>query len=215
MNRLVLIFSVFILMATTSVVIAQPEQGQGGFNHTHIDFGPKIGVNLSKLDGTSWDGTYKTNLLGGAWVAIHSKKFGVQIEGLFSQTTYVTGKGFDSIFHQYVQAGKDSIKSAQFRLSYFNIPIMVQVHILSRVWFQIGPQYSGVVSVVDKDAFLKDAKGLFGTGTISGIVGLNIDVTGHLSAGARYVMGLSDFNKTDISQSWKQRDIQLHIGYKF
>jgi hypothetical protein len=183
-------------------------------NRIHVAVGPKIGVNLSKMDGQSWEGGYKTNLLGGVFLAIHGNRFGIQAEGLFSQTSYVTGPSFDTIYKQYIQAGKDSLNGGQFRLSYFNIPLMAQVRILNRVWLQVGPQYSGVVSVRDKDEFVKDAEQLFHSGTISAVGGLWIEMTRHLNAGARYVMGLSNINKTDI-ESWKQRDVQIHIGYKF
>lgn len=177
--------------------------------------GPKLGVNLSKLNGTSWDGGYKTNLLGGAWLSLHGKRFGVQLEGLFSQTSYVTGPGFDSVYYQYIRAGKDSLQSGKFQVSYFNIPLMVQVKILNRVWLQVGPQYSGVVSVRDVDEFTKDAESLFSKGALSGAGGLWIEMTRHLNAGVRYVIGLTDINETAVSESWKQRDVQIHIGYSF
>ena len=183
-------------------------------NRIHVSLGPKVGMNLSKLDGQSWDGGYKTNLLGGVWLAVHGSRFGIQVEGLYTQTSYITGPGFDTIYNQYVVAGKDSLQNGQFRLSYFNIPIMAQVKILNRVWLQVGPQYSGVVSVHDKDEFVNDATKLFENGSISAVGGLWIEMTRHLNAGARYVMGLSNFNKTDL-ESWKQRDVQIHIGYKF
>jgi hypothetical protein len=182
-----------------------------------VDFGPKIGINLSKIDGQNWDGGYKTNLLGGVFLSVHGSRFGVQAEGLFSQTTYITGPNFDSIYHAYVNAGIDSGMKGSFRISYFNIPVMAQVRILSRVWMQVGLQYSGVVSVEDKDQFLKDAEALFDHGTISAVGGLWIDVTKRINVGARYVMGLSNLNDQydKVPESWKQRDIQLHIGLTF
>ncbi len=183
-------------------------------NRIHVGVGPKIGLNLSKVDGTSWEAGYKTNLLLGAWLAVNGSRFGVQVEGVFSQTSYITGAGFDTIYHQYVQAGKDSLTNGRFRLNYFNIPLIVQVRILNRVWLQVGPQYSGVVSVEDKDQFVNDASQLFENGTISVIGGLWVEMTRHLNAGARYVLGVSDLNKTDL-ESWKQRDLQIHLGYKF
>ena len=212
MNRFVSYAAAIIcLFAATSGVHAQDESAA---NRTRISLGLKGGVNLSKLDGQSWEGGYKTNLLGGAWLAVHGSRFGVQVEGLFSQTSYITGPGFDTIYHQYLQAGKDSLTSGQFRVDYFNIPLIAQVRILNRVWLQVGPQFSGIVSIKDKDEFVKDAALLFENGTISVVGGLWVEMTRHLNAGARYVMALSDFNKTDL-ESWKQRDIQIHIGYKF
>lgn len=197
--------------------VAASAQDLPVINRIHVKFGPKIGVNLSKMDGENWDGGYKTNLLGGLALGVHGERFGVQAEGLFSQTTYVTGRNFDSIYRQYIVAGKDSLQQGRFRVSYFNIPVMAEVRILSRVWLQVGAQYSGVVSVRDMDEFVKDAESLFTKGSISAVGGLHIEMTKHINAGARYVMGLSNVNDNydSVPESWKQRNIQLHIGYTF
>lgn len=186
-------------------------------NRIKVDLGPKIGLNLSKLDGQNWDGGYKSNLFGGVFLNVHGNRFGVQIEGLFSQNTYVTGPNFDSIYHSYIAAGKDSLEKGSFRVNYFNIPVMAQVRILSRVWLQVGAQYSGVVSVTDKDEFLKDAEGLFKKGSVAAVGGLWIDVTKRINAGARYVMGLSNINDEygNVAESWKQRNVQFHLGLTF
>lgn len=181
----------------------------------HVNFGPKIGVNLSKLDGENWEGGYKTNLLGGLFVNIHKQRFGVQVEGLFSQTTYVTGTDFNNVYHSYINAGKDSLKNGRFKVSYFNIPVLLQVNALNRAWLQLGVQYSGVVSVEDKDAFLKDAESLFKKGDMAAVFGLQVDVTRRINAGARYVMGLSNVNLSNVSENWKQRNVQFHIGLTF
>jgi hypothetical protein len=181
--------------------------------------GPKIGVNLSKLDGETWDGGYKTNLLGGAWLGVIGSRFGIQVEGLFSQTTYVTGDNFNAIYQQYIQNGRDSVKNGAFRVNYFNIPLLAQIRILNRVWLQIGPQYSGVVSVKDKDDFVKDATALFDKGSFSGVAGLWIDMTRHINVGARYVQGFSNMTPKDVynevHEKSKMRDVQIHIGYRF
>ncbi len=208
---------IFLLISILSFGLSAGAQDVPVINRIKVNGGPKLGINLSKLDGQSWDGGYKTNLLGGAFLSVHGNRFGAQIEGLFSQTTYVTGSGFDTIYNQYINAGKDSLTNATFRISYFNIPVMAQVRILSRVWLQVGAQYSGVVSVKDKDEFLKDAESLFNKGSIAAVGGLWIDVTKRINVGARYVMGLSNLNEDydKVAETWKQRDVQIHLGLTF
>ncbi len=181
--------------------------------------GLKLGANLAKLNGETWDGGYKTNLLGGVYIRVHNGRWGVQVEGSFSQSDYTTGKDFNSIYPQYLQAGKDSLSRGSFKVSYFNVPLIVQVKILTRVWLQLGAQYSGVVSVKDKDAFIKDTEKLFDkSGDVSGVGGLWIDLPLHLNIGARYVLGFSnarnehDFQGT-TAESWKQRNVQIHVGW--
>ncbi|MEO6831700.1 MAG: outer membrane beta-barrel protein, partial [Chitinophagaceae bacterium] len=209
------ILSIIFLLAFSLNARAQDEGG--GFNHTKVSIGIKAGVNLSRLDGISWDGGFKANLLGGAWLSVHGKRFGIVLEGLFTQTDYVTGPGFDSIYHQYIRAGKDSIKNASFKLNYFNIPLLVEIRVLDRAWLQFGPQYSGVVSVEDKDEFVKDAEGLFKKGSIAGVAGLNVELTRHINLGARYIFGLSNVNNhyDQVAESWKRRDVQIHLGLRF
>ncbi len=211
MNRYITLAAAVLLAFGASAAKAQDVPV---LNRIHVGIGPKVGVNLSKMDGQSWDGGYKTNLLGGVWLSVHGSRFGIQAEGLYTQSTYITGSGFDTIYKQYIMAGKDSLQGGRFRMSHFNIPIMAQVRILNRVWLQVGPQYSGIVSLKDKDGFVKDVEQLFKDGTISVVGGLWIEMSRHLNAGARYVMGMSDINKTDL-ESWKPRDVQIHIGYKF
>ena len=181
-----------------------------------VNAGLKLGANLAKLDGENWDGGYKTNLLGGIYVRIHNGRWGVQGEGFFTQSDYTTGKDFNSIYKQYLQAGKDSLSKGTFRVSYFNIPLMAQVKLLSRVWLQVGAQYSGIVSVKDKDQFVKDAEGLFDNGSFAAIGGLWLDLPLHFNVGARYILGFSNLNnvnETTAQESWKQRNVQIHVGY--
>lgn len=207
---------IFLLLALALFGFGPLAMAQDGdpTNRVKVSLGPKIGMNFSKLDGESWESGYQTNLLGGVWISVHGERFGIQVEGLFSQTTYTTGQDFDEIYKQYLEAGKDSLQNGMFRLNYFNIPVLAQIKLINRIWLQVGPQYSGLVSVKDVDNFVKDAESLFKSGTISLVTGLHIDLTRHLNIGGRYVIGLSDVENTGM-ESWKQRDIQVHLGYRF
>lgn len=212
MNRIV------VLLLCSFLILPQTSRAKEPMmtSRLHINGGIKLGANLAKLNGQSWDGGYKTNLLGGVFLRLHNGRFGVQAEGFYSQSEYTTGKDFNRIYPQYLQAGKDSLSRGSFKVSYFNIPLMVQLKILNRVWMQLGAQYSGVVSVKDKDAFVKDAEGLFDQGDFSAVGGLWIDLPLHLNMGARYVMGFSDLNNINqsaASESWKQRNVQVHLGW--
>ena len=180
-----------------------------------LNAGIKLGVNLAQLNGKDWEDGYKTNLLGGVFARVHNNKVGIQVEAFFSQSSYNTGKDFYDIYHEYYNAAQDSLKKGMFRVNYLNIPVLLQFKLLSRVWIQVGPQYSGIVSVKDMDALLKDAEGLFKNGTVSGVGGLWVDLPFHINVGARYVMGFTDINEKAITDSWKQRNIQIHAGITF
>jgi len=185
-----------------------------------VDLGIKLGANFTNIDGKYWENGYKANLLGGAFLGINGKRLGVQVEGIFSQATYVTGDKFNDIYSDFLQTGKDSIKGGNFRVNYLSIPVLLNIKLFSRATIQLGPQFSGVVSVTDKDELVKDASELFKS-SFDGVIGLWIDLPFRLNIGARYVIGLSNINKTDgmssagqqIDDAWKQRTLQLHIGY--
>ena len=177
-----------------------------------INAGLKVGLNLAMLNGEQWENGYRANALGGVFARLHNGRFGVQAEAFFSQSSYTTGKGFKIAYDSLLIPFKDSLKKGTFRVSYLNIPLMVQVKLVSRVWLQLGVQYSGVVSVKDQDEFVKDAGDLFKHSTVSGVGGVWLDLPFHINAGARYVLSFSDTNKPDIEGSWKQRNIQFHIG---
>jgi hypothetical protein len=180
------------------------------------ELGLKLGMNFSQLNGSSsWDNGYNTNLLGGAYVGIHGIMFGVMVEGLYSLSSYSTNsKDFYSIYHGYYNNSVDSAKQGKFQVSYLNIPILAQIKILPGLWFQIGPQYSMVLGVKDVNNLLNTNP--FKNSDFAGVVGINASkLPFNLTAGVRYIIGLSDLNATNVSNALQQHTIQVHIGYRF
>jgi len=185
-----------------------------------VDLGLKLGANFTNINGKYWENGYKANLLGGAFLGINGKRLGAQIEGIFSQATYVTGDKFNDIYGDFLQTGKDSVKAGSFKVNYLSIPVLLNIRLFSRATIQLGPQFSGVVAVNDKDELVKDASELFKS-SFDGVIGLWINLPARLNFGARYVIGLSNINKADgmnsagqqIDDAWRQRTLQLHIGY--
>lgn len=186
-----------------------------------FDLGLKLGANFSNINGKYWQNGYKANLLGGAFLGVNAKRLGVQLEGIFSQSTYVTGDRFNEIYSDILQTGKDSIKEGSFRVNHLSIPVLLNIRLFSRAVIQVGPQFSGVVAVNDRDELVKDASELFKS-SFDGVIGLWLNLPARLNIGARYVIGLSNINKSDgtnsssgqqIDDAWKHRTLQLHIGY--
>ncbi len=180
-----------------------------------IDLGIKAGANFNTIHGDKWNSGYKTSLLGGIFAGIHAKRVGVVAEGLFTQTRYTTGKDFHTLYHTHYNNIGDSLKNGSFRLNQLNIPILLQVKLFPMIWLQLGPQFSTIVSVKDGDALLKDAAGIFKNGDIGGAAGLEVKLPLGLRVNGRYVFGFTDVNNTTIADSWKQRSIQLSVGYSF
>lgn len=210
-TRLLLAFLLLPLLSNAQI-------GLSSASPIDVDLGLKVGANFAKLDGNTWDNGYKAGFLGGIYGSIHTKKVGIQVEGLFSQSNYQTGgtefykvyKGVPGFFRNIA----DSAKQGDITVSHFSIPVLLTFKLFSNAWVQLGPQYSGIISVNDKDDMLNDARGLFGNGDFSGVMGVWLNLPVGLNAGARYIIGFSDQrNSAALSEAWKNRMIQLHIGY--
>lgn len=211
MNRIITLITAIVLCLPLGAMAQRPD----------VDLGLKVGANFSNINGKYWESGYKANFLGGLFLAVNGGKLGVNLEGLFSQSTYVTGDRFNEIYKDAFQTGKDSIKGGSFKVNHLSIPVLLNIKLFSRATIQLGPQFSGVASVQDKDELFKDAKGLFKS-SFDGVIGVQLNLPAHLNIGARYIIGLSNINDGDgqtntggttIDDAWKQRSLQLHIGY--
>lgn len=185
-----------------------------------IHFGIKTGANFNQIDGKYWENGYKANFQGGAYFNIQGAILGGQIEGIFTQSTYVAGNGFNQLYKDYFKTGMDSIQGGSFKVNYLSIPVLLNIKLLPFLKMQFGPQYSGVVSVQDEKSLMKDAKTLFKGGSLDGVVGVWLDLPIHINLGVRYVVGLSNINSNDganvgsqeIVDAWRQKILQVHIG---
>ncbi len=195
-------------------------QGHSKFG---LDIGAKLGANFNKVEGDYWDNGYKANLMAGAYIALNAGRWGVQIEPLFTQSTFSTGTGFSGLYKDFYQAGKDSVVNGTFRVNYWNVPVMLNLKIFGRVWLQVGPQFSGTLSVKDKDKLMSDAETFFKNSMVSAVGGLWINLPANLTISGRYVMGFNNINNNSnyiqnaksVEDNWKQKMLQIGIGYTF
>ena len=210
-------FILFLSMMSSTLLLAQ---GSSRFN---IDIGAKLGANFNRVDGDYWDNGYKANLMAGAYVPLNTSRWGVQIEPLFTQSTFSTGNGFSDLYKDFYQMGKDSVVNGKFKVNYYNVPIMLNLKLFSKVWLQVGPQFSGTISVKDPDNLMDDAEAFFKNSMISAVGGLWINLPANLTISGRYVIGLNNLNgnssyiqhNQNVSDNWKQRLLQVGIGYTF
>lgn len=185
--------------------------------------GIKAGANFNQVHGKYWSNGYKANFMGGVFAGLGKQKFGVQAEALFSQNTFVTGSGFRSLYQDAINPNNMKDSNGTFKVSQLHVPLLINIRILTRVLLQAGPQFSGIVSIQDKNDFLKDSKSIFKSGW-DGVVGLQINLPAGLHIGARYIFGLSNINNTsftnpyngkEIEDIWKSRSFQVHLGIAF
>lgn len=185
-----------------------------------FDLGIKLGANFTEIDGKYWESGYKANLLGGVFMGVNGKRIGLQVEGIFAQSTFVAGDKFKDIYGDFLQTGIDSLKGGSFKVNHLSIPVLLHIKLLPFATLQLGPQFSGLFSVRDNHELMQDASKMFKS-SFDGVIGLWLRLPARLNIGARYVIGLSDVNNINniypgselIDDVWHHRTLQLHIGY--
>ena len=188
----------------------------GAAHAQNIDLGLKLGANLSQLNGETWDGGYKANILGGAYAGFRAVLLGVQAEAFFTQSTYTIGKTASDFAMANYKNAVDSVKGGSFRLNQLSVPVLFQLKVAGPLWLQAGPQFTATLSSSDKDNLLKNPDDFFKKSSVDGVVGAQAILPFKLQAGVRYVFGLSGINSAEkVADSWKQRSFQIHIGYSF
>lgn len=217
MKRISILLAILLSGITTSA-LAQPVVGK--VLPVKVDLGIKVGANFANMGGEEWESGYKPGFVGGIFGGVSGKRFGGTAEVLFSQVKY-TGSGLKFYKRNGTAAASnynnaaDSAKKGDFAVSYVNIPVLLNVKLAGPLWFQVGPQYSGIININDKSNLLKDTKGLFKSGDVAAVLGLQLNLPAGIRAGARYIIGLSDMNSSSVANQWKTRTIQLSVGYSF
>ncbi len=210
MKRLLLLFCAgFLIMISASAQIKPT-----------FSLGIKAGANFNRVDGKYWEDNFKANYLAGLYTSLNWTKVGVQVEGNFVQSTFTTGSNFYDLYNGFYKNVGDSLKSgSRFKINTITVPVLLNLKLFSKATIQLGPQFSGIVQVDDKDQLLNDAKSLFKSGAVSGVIGLWINLPANLNVGARYIIGFSNLNEKNnlsaVDDAWKQRSVQVHLGYTF
>ncbi len=165
-----------------------------------VDLGIKAGASFNQMTGSALAQSYKAGIVGGAFVGVYKNKIGVQAEGL------VRSARFDF---------SGTASGSYVKTVSLDIPLMFEYKLIPRLWVQVGPQFSTVLSAKDNTG--TDFKSKLNTTDISAVAGLQVKLPVHLVAGVRYIMGFTDANNTGFSAlgEWKNRSIQAYVGFRF
>jgi hypothetical protein len=163
-----------------------------------VILGIKAGANMQTLTGNTWDGKYNPGFVAGAFLGLTKGKIGIQVEGLVKSAKLETKVTSPSV----------SIKTMS-----LDIPVLLEYKLVSRLWIQLGPQFSSIISAKNGST---DVKSGFKTSNFDGVIGLQAILPLHLTAGARYILGLTDMNNAaGATEKWNTRSIQLYVGFRF
>jgi hypothetical protein len=188
-NKLFIMKKLFVLLVIVGASL-------NAFSQAQVSLGLKAGVNVSKLNSDDVETSSITAFHGGAFALFKLTKIGIQPELLFSQQ----GTTIDD-----VNFGKGDLEA-----SYLTIPVMLRIYLAGGFSLNVGPQFGFLNSAEFKgnDADLKSSD-------ITANVGVAWDAPFGLVLDARYNIGLSDVNDSDvISGEIKSNCFQFSVGYK-
>ena len=169
-----------------------------------VTIGGKLGLNMQQTTVTdnvlkpTFDNGYNPGILGGLFVSVDKKKKGVRVEGLL-KSAKLEGSGV----------------AYSIRTLALDIPVLFEYRVVKRVWLQVGPQFTTLLSAKGLGAYKdEDYKGTFRNSDLSLVGGVEVHLPMKLTAGVRYVKGFIDVNNTVGTEKWRNSSIQVSVGYR-
>lgn len=164
--------------------------------------GFKGGTTINKLSGKSFDEQFSFGYHLGGFAEIGvTKKWAIQPEVLFSQSTVDTSSSFSAVYQFN--------KVSNIKLKYLSIPLLLNFKPIKLVTLQVGPQFGILLN--KSNTLLQNGKAAFKGGDFSMLGGVQLNVLNFKFYG-RYSIGLNNINDIDNKQQWKNQAIQLGIG---
>ena len=164
-----------------------------------IKFGAKGGLNFANVygDNSSKSETVTAFNFGLMSEIPISQKFSFQPEIMFS------GQGYS------FEGGDGNLVA----LNYLNVPLMGKYYVVKGLSLEAGPQLGFLLSAKNESTNVKDSFKSFDFGVN---FGLGYKLNNGLNFGARYNLGLTNINDSEItSDKYRNGVIQVSIGYFF
>ena len=191
-----------LLFIAFGILVLNSVQAQG------INFGVKVGANLTDASGTTFKDGFKFGYHAGFFSELMlTKKFGIQPEVLFSETNLRAGDSLGSLYN-----GISVTDIAKIKLQYISIPILLDYKPIPFLTLQAGPQF-GILMNQTKPLGA-NAKDAFKKGDLSLLLGAQLNIF-KFRVYARYAVGLADINDFDNKEKWNSQTLQMGLGLAF
>jgi hypothetical protein len=178
-----------------------------GIKAQSLHIGLKGGINLSQMNGRSFNDGFKWGFAAGGFVELGiTSKWGLQPELLFSQTNTQTASSFSQV---YPQAG--AINYQNVSLNYLTIPVLISWKPIPVLSFQLGPQFGTLLNSTPN--IVQAGQKAFKSGDFAIAAGAQLNLL-KFKIGARYVSSLTDLDNVGNSDTWKNETIQFYIGFR-
>jgi hypothetical protein len=122
---------------------------------------------------------------------------------------------------EYEDSEEDGISyDGKFKLDYLNVPLIVKYEVADGFTLEAGPQIGFNISAKDEyespedsgEEDIEDFKSI----DFAASVGLGYTMASGLNIGARYNIGLTELDDSDVEpENWKNGVVQISIGYFF
>lgn len=190
--RTIFLFAALLIAGTTV-------NAQKGFR-----LGVKAGANLNKIEGQSFDQGFDFSYHLGAFAEYDfSKRWGIQPEVIWSQTSTKRGTNLDAIY---------STLPSDVKLDYLMVPVLLRYSPIGLLSFVVGPQFGILMN--KNDNLLQNGQQAFKSGDFSMVLGAQVNLK-VLRVYGRYNVGLQNINDFSDQQKWTNQQVQLGIGLKF
>lgn len=173
--------------------------------------GIKGGADVRKISGSLFDEKFNFGYHLGGFVQLGlTKSIIFQPEIYFSQTSYDSSDNF----HVLIDS---ATRVKNLKLGYLNIPLLLGLKINQRIMLQAGPQFGILMN--QSQNLKSNGQDALKKGDVSLVAGIQITAASFVIYG-RYLVGLSDAGKVDLTQvadqgSWKSQTIHLGVGLRF
>lgn len=171
--------------------------------YAQLQLGLKAGVNIS-------------NFVGGDFKNIENESLTRPYAGAYVRWRFANNLGLQPEVVWSEQGAKLKSSTTEFdaKVSYINVPIMLQYHFNS-LYIEIGPQVGFKLNEDVPDASSED---FTKSSDVAGALGLGFETKLGLGINARYILGLSsigNIESPDYSSDFKNGVFQVGLFYTF
>jgi hypothetical protein len=204
------IIPVFLLLFVANQGFAQKRFDETG--ERFFRFGFKAGLNIDKMNGKSFREVFGYSYhLGGFAQFNFSRRFGIQPEIIFSQSTAEFTNDDTEIYDDLFLGGQQ-VKA---RLNYIKVPLLLNINIGSskRAKLQLGPQWGGLLKA-KIDSLANGNQSIFSNSDFAAVGGLWLQFP-VFHIGGRYELGLNNINDIDNREKWRRQGFTVFAGITF
>ncbi len=187
------------------------------FSHGRTELGAKLGVNFQEMAKSPFSPNFAPGVVGGGYFRRYFRRTGLRMELLASTGSYTSQN--PAAYYAEHTATMDTVTKSAFRAVYLSVPILFEQRIFRKVYVQVGPQISYLLSSKDKNGEFTKIYGrndIFKKAEFSMLIGAEYQLPYKLRVGARYIKGLTDVNNSVYPKAyfaWTVNSLQVSVSY--